>query len=95
MIVGAGIFETAPLVARGWPSVIGVILLWVLGGIISLAGALVYAELATTYPEDGGDYAYLSRSYGETVGYLFAWGRLIIVQPGSIAAMSFLFAKYF
>lgn len=95
LIIGAGIYETSPTIARGLPSIGGVIILWILGGIISLAGALVYAELATSYPEDGGDYGYLKRSYGETIAYLFAWGRFIIVQPGSIASMAFLFSKYF
>jgi APA family basic amino acid/polyamine antiporter len=95
LIIGAGIFETAPLVARGATSAYGVLVLWIIGGLISLSGALVYSELATTYPEDGGDYAYLKRTYGEKVGYLFSWGRMIIVQPGSIAGMALLFSKYF
>jgi amino acid transporter len=67
---------------------------WVLGGLLSLVGALVYAELATAYPESGGDYVYLTRAFGRRLGFLFGWAQLWVVRPGSIGAMAFVFARY-
>ncbi len=94
-IVGAGIFESAPLVAKSCNSIEGVLILWFLGGILSLFGALVYAELLSRFPQDGGDYNFLTSAFGEKVGFLFSWSQITIIQPGSIAAMCFLFANYF
>jgi basic amino acid/polyamine antiporter, APA family len=62
IIIGAGIYETAPTVARCLGSGLGVMLAWLAGGVLALTGALCYAELATTYPREGGDYVYLSRA---------------------------------
>src|SRR5687768_12811253 len=67
---------------------------WVLGGIIALAGAMCYAELATTYPRDGGDYVFLSRAYGKPLGFLFAWTEYLIIRPGNVGAMAFVYARY-
>ena len=53
-----------------------------LGGLLSLVGALCYAELATAYPQEGGDYVYLTRGLGRKVGFLFAWAQFWIVRPG-------------
>lgn len=94
IIIGAGIYETAPTVAAcmgGWFSMLGV---WLVGGLLALTGALCYAELATTYPREGGDYVYLSRAYGNWAGYLFGWSQLIIIRPGDIALMAFIFSRY-
>jgi basic amino acid/polyamine antiporter, APA family len=55
---------------------------------------LSYAELATAYPEEGGDYVYLGRAYGPWAGFLFGWAQLAIVRPGDIAVMAFAFATY-
>ena len=65
-----------------------------MGGLLSLVGALVYAELATAYPEAGGDYVYLTRAFGRRLGFLFGWAQLWVVRPGSIGAMAFVFARY-
>jgi len=94
IIVGAGIYTLAPDVAKGAPHWWGLLLIWVLGGFISLCGALNYAELATAYPREGGDYVYLSRAYGRWAGFLFGWGQLSVVRPGDIAVMAFAFATY-
>lgn len=94
IIVGAGIYETAPIVAAQFSSSIWVLGVWLLGGLLSLAGALCYAELATAYPQNGGDYVYLTRAYGDLTGWLFAWSRILIIRPGSIASMAFPFATY-
>jgi len=94
IIVGAGIFETAPYVARSGGSAAALFALWIVGGLLSLAGALCYAELATAYPREGGDYVYLTRAYGRWAGFLFGWIQLVIVRPGDIALMAFVFARY-
>jgi APA family basic amino acid/polyamine antiporter len=94
IIIGAGIYETAPDIARSVQNWWGVPLLWITGGLLSLAGALCYAELATTYPRAGGDFVYLSRAYGRWAGFLFGWIQLVIVRPGDIALMAFIFARY-
>jgi len=94
IIVGAGIFVAAPSVARGVGSGAGVLALWFLGGLLSFCGAVGYAELATTYPEQGGDYVYLTRAYGRQAGFLFGWLQTLVVRPGDIAVMAFVFATY-
>jgi APA family basic amino acid/polyamine antiporter len=94
IIIGAGIYQMAPDIAKGVASPWGLLGIWVLGGALSLCGALCYAELATAYPKEGGDYVYLSRAYGPWAGFLFAWAQLAIVRPGDIAVMAFAFATY-
>lgn len=94
IIVAVGIYRTSPNVAQQAPSVAWLIGFWLLGGLLSLIGALCYVELATTYPESGGDYVYLSRAFGRRVGFLFAWCQLWIVRPGSIGAMAYAFAEF-
>jgi basic amino acid/polyamine antiporter, APA family len=94
VVVGAGIFKTPSLVAASVSGEATALLAWVLGGVISLMGALVYAELATTYPHAGGDYHYLSRSFGPSVGFLFVWARLAVIQTGAIAMLGFLVGDY-
>jgi APA family basic amino acid/polyamine antiporter len=94
IIIGIGIFQVAPDVARGVSTWHGVLLIWALGGLLSLFGALGYAELGAAYPYGGGDYVYLSRAYGRWAGFLFAWMQLSIVRPGDIAVVAFAFAAY-
>ncbi|HOW69717.1 MAG TPA: amino acid permease [Phycisphaerae bacterium] len=94
IIVGAGIYQMAPDIARGASGGGGLLALWLLGGLLSLCGAMSYAELATAYPQEGGDYAYLTKAYGRWAGFLFGWIQLAIVRPGDIAVMAFAFATY-
>ena len=94
IIIGAGIYQMAPDIAKGAGCWWGVLAIWAVGGLISLSGALGYAELATAYPKEGGDYVYLSRAYGPWAGFLFGWGQLSIIRPGDIAVMAFAFATY-
>jgi basic amino acid/polyamine antiporter, APA family len=94
IIIGAGIYEITPTVAAcmgGWVGILGI---WLAGGLLALTGAMCYAELATAYPRDGGDYIYQTRAYGRWVGYLFGWSQLVIIRPGDIALMAFVFARY-
>jgi len=94
IIIGAGIYQMAPDIAKGAGGPWGVLGIWALGGLLSLCGALSYAELAAAYPREGGDYVYLSRAYGPWAGFLFGWAQLAIVRPGDIAVMAFAFATY-
>ncbi|MEL6165882.1 MAG: amino acid permease, partial [Cyanobacteria bacterium J06628_3] len=94
IVVGASIFETPSLVAANAGSVEITLLTWGLGGVISLIGALCYAELATNYPHPGGTYYYLRRALGSGVAFLFAWTRMSVIQTGSIALLAFVFGDY-
>jgi amino acid transporter len=93
-IVGVGIFRTPSLVAEHAGSVGVALLAWLGGGLVSLLGALCYAELASTYQNTGGDYHYLSRAFGLRLGFLFAWARLSVVQTGAIALLAFVLGDY-
>lgn len=95
IVVGAGIFKTPALVAANAGSEPMILLSWLLGGAISLAGALCYAELVTSHPHPGGEYHLLFRAYGRETGFLFAWTRLAVMQTGSIALLAFVFGDYF
>lgn len=94
IVVGSAIFETPALVAANAGSPSNVILVWSLGAVISILGALCYAELASTFPHTGGDYHYLHRAYGRDVAFLFAWARMTVIQTGSIALIAFVFGDY-
>nr|WP_199349539.1 amino acid permease [Nostoc flagelliforme] len=94
IVIGAGIFQTPALVASQAGSDIAVMFLWLMGGVISLVGALCYAELATVYPDVGGVYYYLKRAFGRGVAFLFAWARMTVIQTGSIALLAFVFGDY-
>ena len=94
IVVGAGIFKSPALVAGlagspGW-----MFAAWGVGGLVSLIGALCYAELATTYPHAGGDYHFLRRAYGRRVSFLFGWARFSVITTGSIALLAFVFGDY-
>jgi amino acid transporter len=94
IVVGAGIFRTPSLVAGNAGSETALMLAWLLGGVVSLAGAMCYAELATTYPNAGGDYHFLTRAFGKNIAFLFAWARLTVIPTGSVALMAFIFGDY-
>jgi len=94
MVIGAGIFKAPSIVAGNTSSGTEFILAWVFGGLVSLCGALVYAELSSRYPETGGEYAFLSRGLGRGVGFVFAWSRMSVIQTGAIAAVAFVFGDY-
>jgi basic amino acid/polyamine antiporter, APA family len=94
IIIGAGIFKTPALVAGNVGDTATLVFAWILGGLISLIGALCYAELASTYPDAGGDYHFLARAFGPRLSFLFAWGRLTVIQTGSIALLAFVLGDY-
>ena len=94
IVIGAGIFKTPSLVAAlsgdaGWALV-----LWVTGALISIVGALCYAELCTAYPNAGGDYHFLHRAFGRNISFIYGWSRAMIINTGSIALLAFVFGDY-
>ncbi len=94
VVIGAGIFKAPSMVAGMAGSTGWMFAAWVLGGLISLIGALCYAELATAYPHAGGDYHFLKRAYGRSVSFLFGWARFSVITTGSIALLAFVFGDY-
>jgi basic amino acid/polyamine antiporter, APA family len=94
MVIGAGIFKSPALVAANAGSETMVYLLWALGGLISLAGALCYSELAAAFPHPGGDYHFLERAWGRRFAFLFAWARLAVINTGAIALLGFVIGDY-
>ncbi len=94
VVIGAGIFRTPSLVAANSADSLMFMLAWVAGGVLSMIGALCYAELASAYSGTGGDYSYLKRAFGERTGFVYAWSRLAVIQTGSIALLGFLFGDY-
>jgi len=95
LIVGAGIFKTPSLVAGFSAGETMMIVWWVAGGLISIVGAMCYAELATAYPSAGGEYHFLGRAFGRQIAFLYGWARLTVIVAGSIALFAFLFGDYF
>lgn len=94
-IIGAGIFVNPAEVARSVHTPGLIVGVWILGGLIAMAGALVYAELADRRPEVGGQYAYLRDAYGQTPAFLYGWSLLLVIQSGGMAAVAITFARYF
>ncbi len=94
IVIGAGIFKAPSLVAQFTGSTGWMLAAWVAGGLISLIGALCYAELAAAWPHAGGDYHFLQRAYGRRVAFLFAWARFAVITTGSIALLAFVFGDY-
>lgn len=93
-MIGTGIFTTSGLLAGNLPSPGWVLLCWLFGGIIAIAGALCYAELATRMPEAGGEYVYLKKLYHPSLGFLAGWTSLIVGFSAPIAAAAMGFAEY-
>ena len=94
IVIGAGIFKTPSMVAGITGDVGWALTIWVAGALISLMGALCYAELATAYPHAGGDYHFLTRAYGKNVSFLYGWAKAMVINTGSIALLAFVFGDY-
>jgi len=94
IVVGIGIFKTPALVAGNVESEVAFLGVWVAGGLVTLIGALCYAELAAAHPHAGGEYHFLARAYGKPVAVLFGWARGSVIQTGAIAAVAFVLGDY-
>jgi basic amino acid/polyamine antiporter, APA family len=95
-IIGSGIFMNPYVVARRVNTAPLILACWFLGGLVALAGAFIYAELAAQRPNlIGGQYAYLREAYHPAVGFLYGWALLLVVQTGGMAAVAVTFTRYF
>lgn len=94
IVVGIGIFRLPSMVAQNSSSELHYLGFWMAGGIISIIGALCYAELATKKPDAGGEYYFLTEAFGSGIGFLFSWGRMTVIQTGSIALAAFILGDY-
>jgi len=94
-IVGAGIFINPYVVAQQVHTPALILGAWIFGGFIGLLGAFIWAELASTLPEVGGQYAYLREAYHPAIAFLYGWVLLLVIQTGGMAAVSITFARYF
>src|SRR2546428_10054093 len=94
-IIGSGIFINPYVVARQVTTPFLILGVWALGGVIALAAAFIWAELAALRPEVGGQYAYLREAYHPLIAFLYGWGLLLVIQTGGMAAVAVTFAGYF
>lgn len=92
--IGSGIFLTPGQIAANLPSPPMILLVWIIGGVIALTGALSFAELGAQFPQAGGVYVYLKEGYGPLAGFLYGWGYLLVINSGAIAALTIAFASY-
>ncbi len=92
--IGAGIFTAPGDVARGIDSPAFILLIWLVGGLASLLGALTFAELGSLFPKSGGVYVYLKEAYGDLAGFLYGWVTLFIINTGALAFLAELFGIY-
>jgi APA family basic amino acid/polyamine antiporter len=92
--IGSEIFLTPSQIVGYLPSPLWILLVWALGGVITLTGALTFAELGSMFPQAGGVYVYLKEAYGELFGFLYGWAYLLVITSGANAALSIACAYY-
>jgi basic amino acid/polyamine antiporter, APA family len=93
-VVGTGIFLTTSDMARALPHPGLILLVWLVGGLLTLAGALTYAELGVLFPRAGGIYDFLKEAYGPLWGFLYGWASFFVIMSGGIAALAVGFGEY-
>ena len=94
-VIGSGIFLTPSLILRQLGGSVGLsLLVWLVGGVLSLLGALTYAELAATNPEAGGLYCYIRDGFGRAPAFLYGWCLFLMIASGTIAALAHAFTRY-
>jgi APA family basic amino acid/polyamine antiporter len=93
-MIGSGIFIVSADITRRVGSPFGLLAVWVVSGLMTLAGALAYGELAALMPEAGGQYVFLREAYGGAVAFSFGWTLLLVIQTGTIAAVAVAFARF-
>ena len=92
--IGSGIFRSPAGIAQKVPSPTLMIALWVVGGLITLCGALSLAELAAALPETGGFYAYLREGWGRRTAFLFGWAELVLIRASALGGIAVVFGEY-
>src|ERR1700736_5020581 len=93
-MIGSGIFIVSADIARQTGSPGGLLLTWILTGLLTIAAALSYGELASLFPHAGGQYVYLREAYSPLWGFLYGWTLFLVIQTGTIAAVAVGFARY-
>ena len=93
-VIGAGIFRTPSEIAGYLDNHLLIILVWILGGIVALTGALTFSELGGMFPKAGGVYVFLREAYGRLVGFLYGWVILLVITTGALAALATAFSNY-
>jgi basic amino acid/polyamine antiporter, APA family len=93
-VIGSGIFLVPNSIAEQLPAFLEVAFAWIIGGLLTVFGALALGELGAAFPEAGGLYVYLREAYGKLVGFLYGWGLLTLIQSGSIATLGVAFRIY-
>jgi basic amino acid/polyamine antiporter, APA family len=94
-IIGSGIFINPYVVAQQVQTPFLILGAWLLGGLIALMGAFIYAELAARCPDVGGQYAYLREAYHPSIAFIYGWALLLVTQTGGMAAVAVTFSRYF
>lgn len=94
-VIGTGIFITSADIVRALPHGGLLLLVWAVGGLLTLAGALTYAELGVLYPDAGGIYTFLKEAYGPLWGFLYGWAAFLVIMSGGVAALAVAFGIYF
>ncbi|HVH08209.1 MAG TPA: amino acid permease [Gemmatimonadales bacterium] len=92
--IGSGIFRTPAVIAARVPSPGHMLIVWVLGGLLALCGALTYAELAAMFPRSGGVFVYIREGFGRLPAFLFGWTELVIIRASALGAIATPFAEY-
>jgi amino acid transporter len=92
--IGSGIFRTPAVIATRVPDPLFMLLVWVLGGLISLCGALAVAELAASFPRTGGWFVFLREGWGRLAGFLFGWAELVLIRASATGAIATVFSEY-
>ncbi|MGC2233699.1 MAG: amino acid permease, partial [Candidatus Acidiferrum sp.] len=93
-MIGSGIFIVAADISRQTASSGGLLLTWIITGVLTISAALSYGELAALFPHAGGQYVYLREAYSPLWGFLYGWTLFLVIQTGTIAAVAVGFAKY-
>ena len=92
--IGSGIFKTPSEIAGYLPSEGLMLLVWLLGGLIAIFGALTFAKISAQFPHVGGFYVFLKQGFGDLPAFLFGWSMLLVINTGSLAALSLIFTNY-
>jgi APA family basic amino acid/polyamine antiporter len=93
-MIGSGIFIVSADIARQLESPFGLLAVWLLSGLMTIAGALAYGELAAMMPQAGGQYVFIREAYGGAPAFAYGWTMLLVIQTGTIAAVAVAFARF-
>jgi basic amino acid/polyamine antiporter, APA family len=93
--IGGAIFRTPAVIATRVPDPTLMLLVWVIGGVVVLCGALTFAELAASMPETGGLYVYLREGWGRPMAFLYGWSQLVLIRAAALGGISSVFGDYF